>query len=232
MTTKQTPQDRKDILANLPAGTQRVKVLDANGNERYVRPDAVDLQDHAILTLKGNPKAPIVMRSKPGRNKVKSHLPVANPQVQEIEEAREDLVSGDRVVQSLRNDAEGDDAFTQMMKALSEEAAMIKFERLELQRQGRPEDIPKYAAQRARVLKSMADLWINRKKIASANMVDLDSPAFEALFVFILETFKDAMAQAGCREELIETTFTNLVKSVDADVWKEDAKRKMKDKIA
>jgi hypothetical protein len=229
---KQTPQDRKDILANLPPGTQRVKVLDPNGKERYVRPDAVDIQDHEILTLKGDPKVPIVMRSKPGRGKVKSHLPVANPQVQEIEEARDDLVTGDRVVQSIKDDPEGDDAFSQMMKALSEEAAMIKFERLELQRQGRPEDIPKYAAQRARVLKSRADLWINRKKIASSNMVDLDSPAFEAVFVFILETFKEAMATAGCREELIETTFTNLVKSVDADTWKEDAKRKMKDKIA
>ena len=44
---KQTKEDRQYILDNLPQGTRRVQVINAQGNQEYKRPEDVDaLADH------------------------------------------------------------------------------------------------------------------------------------------------------------------------------------------
>ena len=77
----------------------------------------------------------------------------------------------------------------------------------------------------------MADTWLKRKQQTEGGLVDLDSPAFGALFAFLLETFKEAMSGAGTRSEHIETIFAKLVAQLGDDAWREEAKVRMKDKI-
>jgi len=220
---RQTKQDREYILANLPSGTRRVQVVTAQGQTQYKRPDDVDLDRDEIVLSQGG--LPVVMRGKPGRKK-RIQLNPVTPQIQEVEEAREEHISTSSLVQEVGKDPESDDTFESIIRGMAEEASSMEFERLEAQRHG--QDSSNHSVKRTRVLKAMADLLLKKKQIAEGGMVDMDSPQFKALFEFALETFKESMASSGCRPELTESVFTNLVSSLDDD-WKQEARRRMKD---
>lgn len=192
----------------------------------YKRPDDVDVDaDEIVLNNSGHP---VVMRGKPGR-KPKTKLNPVTPQLLEVSKAREEHIDTDSILHETARNPEGETALDIVIRGLAEEAAFLEFERMEAERQGK--DPTHISVKRARVLKSMADLMIKRKAALDGG-IDLDSPGFEALFGFILETFKGAMQEAGCRKEVIEVTFSNLGKAIDGHVWKEDARRKIKEKKA
>ena len=220
---QQSREDREYILANLPSGTRRVQVIGPSGKQEYKRPEDVDVdQDQISVASDGTP---IVMKKKPGRpSKVKLNAPT--PQLAELEQARESHVSHDDLLREVQSNTASDDTFDQIVEGMAREAAQIEFERMELQRNG--QEYSNVAARRARILKSMAELVLTRQKQQRVGVVDLDSASFKAVFGLMLETFKDAMRESGARSELIETTFTNLVKSLD-DGWNQEARRRMKD---
>ena len=222
---RQTKEDCSYILANLPDGVRRVQVLDAAGKQVYKRPDEVDpATDEIVLNSDG---APIVMRGKPGR-KAKSTLTAATPQIAEVEQARVEHMSVDPLRKAARKDADSDDVFSALIAAMAEEAASIDFDKSEAARHGG--DTATLSAKRARILKGMADTWLKRKQQVEGGVIDMDSPAFNALFGLILETFKAAMLDAGARPEVVETTFAKLVSALSDEGWKQDAKVRMKAK--
>jgi len=167
------------------------------------------------------------MRRKPGR-KSKSSLKAVTPQIAEVEQARIEHMSTDALRRAARKDADSDDVFSALIAAMAEEAASIDFDKAEAARHGG--DTATLSSKRARILKGMADTWLKRKQQIEGGVIDLDSPAFQALFGLILETFKGAMLDSGARPELIETTFAKLVASLSDDGWKQDAKVRMKAK--
>jgi hypothetical protein len=81
---------------------------------------------------------------------------------------------------------------------------------------------------RVQALKAIGDTWIKRKEQIQSRSVDLESPAFAALFTLICETFVRAMLGAGVRQELADSTMAAFSKMLD-DSWKSDAKNRMKD---
>ena len=223
---RQTKEDRQYILDNLPEGTQRVQVIDPTGKQVYKRPEDVDVAlDEIMLASDGTP---IVMRGKPGR-KPKSQLNPITPQIGEITQARGEHIDHDPLRRETEKDAEGDGVLNAVIRAMAEEAAAIEFEREEAARHG--QDTSAYSAKRARVLKAMADTWLKRKTNLAGGIIDIDSPAFKALFGLLLETFKDAMVETGVRPEHIETIFSKLVDSLDGHTWRQEAKTRMKDKL-
>ncbi len=223
---RQSREDREYILANLPGGVRRVQVIEPSGKQVYKRPDDVDVvRDQIMLASDGTP---ICMRGKPGR-KPKAQLNPVTPQIAEVEQARQEHISQDPLRHVAKKDAESDQVLNAIIAAMADEAAAIEFERSEAARHG--QDTANHSAKRARVLKGMADTWLKRKQQIEGGIIDLDSPAFAALFAMILETFKGAMADAGTRPEHIETIFAKLVKELDEESWREEAKARMKDKV-
>ena len=222
---KQSLEDRKYILANLPEGTRRVQVTNTEGKIEYKRPEDVVLQED-VINLASN-GTPVVMRGKPGR-RARVALPPANPQIAAIEVAREEHIAADPVGREISKDPVSDDAVEELLKGMAREASSLEFERLECHRNGR--EATNISTKRARVLKAMADLVLKKRQIAEGSDIDLDSPQYKALFGHTLETFKDSMQEAGCRPELVETVFTNFVNNLD-ETWKQDARRRMKDSV-
>ena len=226
MSKPQTKADREYIIENLPKEVRRVQVVDPNGKQSYKRPDDVDLDyDQIMLAMDGTP---IVMRGKLGRKPKKPLKPVT-PQIAEVDEARTEHITQSPLLREAQRDAEGDGVLNAIMSAMAEEAAAIEFERDEAARHG--QETSALSAKRARVLKGMADTWLKRKQQIEGGLIDLESPAFQALFGLILETFKDSMLDAGARPEFIETTFAKLVSSLGDEGWKQDARARMKDTI-
>lgn len=218
----QTVEDRKYILKNLPAGTRRIQVTGPNGKQGYKRPDDVDLiHDEISVNVDGSP---VIMRGSPGRPKGNPLRPLT-PQLVEVAEAREGHVDGDLLIIETHKDSEGTQVLDQIMVGLAAEAASLEFDRNEAHRKG--EDGSHISVKRARVLKTMADTLIMRKKASEGKLVDMESPQFSALFSYTLETFKGAMVSAGCRPELVETVFTRLGGILD-DSWREEAKARMR----
>lgn len=217
---KQTPMDKQRIIRCLPPGTSRLQVIDGDGKTRFKLPG--DIEDEDQIVMKGNGE-PVVMLGRPGR-KSKTELPI-DPAVADVLEAKQEHVESSLLISAAKNNPEGDDVLNHLIVAMAEEATSLEFERKEAERKG--EDSSSYSAKRARVLKGLADTWLKRKERIEGAILDLDSPSFEVLMSFILETFRDAMKDSGMRGEMIETTFNKLAKKLEQG-WKEEAKARMK----
>ena len=113
-----------------------------------------------------------------------------------------------------------------MVLAIGEEAASLRFERMEAERKGT--DTSQLSMRRVAALKAIGDTWIKRKEQIQSRMIDLESPSFQALFQFISETFVRAMQSAGVRQELSDTVIAQFAKQLD-DSWKNEAKSRMKE---
>jgi len=222
----QTRQDRERLLAGLPKTVRRVKTTDPTGKEKYKHPDDVDLDhDEIMLNSRGEP---IVMKGRPGRRPLNVLKPIS-AMVSDIEDARSHHLEFDPLRAQTAMDLDSELVFRSIMTGLAEEAAHLEFERKEAARQG--QDTTGIAIKRARVLKSMTDAWLKRKQQTEGGIIDLDSAAFQALFGMILETFRDALTDAGTRPEHIETVFSKLALALKDDGWKQDAKARMREKV-
>tara|TARA_Y100000310_G_scaffold334397_1_gene414084 strand:- start:369 stop:1052 length:684 start_codon:yes stop_codon:yes gene_type:complete len=221
---RQTKEDRERILAAIPDGTKRVQVIGTDGRTQYKRPDDILLDsDEIVLSSDGTP---VVMRGRPGR-KPRVQLQPVSSNVAEVAEARVAHIENAPLLKATKKDAEGDGVLHALLVGMAEESAAIEFERQEAERHGR--DTSNISAKRARVLKGMADTWLKRKEKLDGGLVDLDSPAFEKLFGFVLETVRGALEDTSIRPEQIETVFNKLGKRLDTG-WKADAKARMQDK--
>lgn len=219
----QTREDREAIIAGLPSETRRVQVKSVEGKTSYKRPEDINLDTDEIL-LASDGRA-VVMRGKPGRKTTKLS-PVSN-NVEEVMEARAEHLKTDNLLSTTLTGAESEAVMDSLLAALAEEAASIAFEKAEAERHGH--DTSSLSAKRARILKMTADTWLKRRDKNLSGSIDMDSPAFETLFAFILETVRESMTDAGLRAEHIETVFAKISKRLQ-DNWKEEAKARLKEK--
>ena len=219
---KQSREEKQYILDNLPAGVRRVQVLTSQGKQQYKTPEDVDLvTDEIMLSSDGSP---IIMRGKPGRKK-KTKLNPATPQIAQVCTARDDHLSSDSLVNTVKEDSESDKVLDAILSAMAEDAAVIDFEKEEAFRTG--QDASNLSTKRARILKGMSDIWLRKKALTEGGVIDIDSPVFKELFSLILETFREVLFDAGVPPEHVETIFAKLISAFD-DVWKEDARRRMR----
>jgi len=207
------------ILANLPAGTQRVQVVDASGKTKWRAPDQVRKSD--VIAMKGG--APVVMRGAPGRP-ARVELPPASDEVGEVCRQKKEAIRDDDLRGKLARDP-NQDVLPVIMQGIAEEAASLKFEREEAERQG--EQTAMISSRRVRALTALGDAWVKRMERTAT--IDLEGDQFKLLFRFVLETFRAVLEDSGVRPELVETIFTRMGEKLD-DAWKAEARAKMRGK--
>lgn len=215
-------QERAVLLSRLPEGTTRVKVETELGKIQYKEVDDLSDTDKIITKDDGTP---VVMKSSPGRKKNVVVAPV-NATVKEIIKRKEAYVKDDPLYKITQDDPESPDVLKHVMVSISEEAASIGFERMEAERQGK--DTATLSQRRIQAFRAVGDAWLKRKEQVSARGIDLDSPAFEAVFGYTMETFREAMQAANARPEMIQTVFAKFSQKIADEEWKTEAKARMK----
>jgi len=220
--TKLSSNDKARLLRNVPDGTTRVQVTNSAGKVQWKKPIDVAGTDTLVFNKDGNLRT---MQGKPGR-KSKVALQPLDDDIAEIVEAKEEHIETDPLLQVLQNDPESDSVLDMVMLGLAEESASLEFERHEAERHGR--DTSTHSLRRSRVLKATGDMFLKRKEQLVANAIDLDSPAFETLFKFMMETFRESMTEANLRPEHVETVFSKLSKRLESG-WKEEARARIRE---
>jgi hypothetical protein len=222
MAATQTQSQKHALLRKLPKDARRVQVVQVDGKVKYKKPEEILHDDQIKLNKDGEP---IVMKGTPGR-KARIELEPVSEGVGDVIEARTEHMDYDPLLQAAKSDPEGDQVLDTIIVAMAEEASALEFQRNEEERHGR--DGSGISAKRARVLKGLADTWLKRKEKLESSMIDMESPAFQTLMRFMLETFKEAMVESGMRPEHVETVFAKLGKRLD-DGWKQEAKARMRE---
>lgn len=211
------------LLASLPPGTTRVQVIDEFGKTRFKKPSEVVPIDQIVIGSNGDP---IVMAGRPGRKK-KPDLRPSSPNIEESLRAKSLHLSEDELLNTIRVNPETGDVLDYVMEGLAEESASLGFERLEAERTGQPTS--QISMRRINALKAVGDSWLKRKEQITSAGVDLESKAFERVFSFIMDTFRDTIEEVmpTIRPELVETLFADFSKRVGDENWSREATKRM-----
>lgn len=210
----------------VPAGARRINVVDEQGRKAWRRLDQVQSTDSPVLTDKGEP---LFMMGDVGRPKKKNELhdlmPSTNPVTAELIKIKAAQVQSDPILKIAGDQPESPEVLNQVILALVEESASLRFERMEAERNGR--DASAFSMRRVNALKAVGDTWIKRREQISSQLIDLESGAFQELFKFIVETFTRAMQSSGVRGEQCDTIVNAFAKMLD-ESWRSEANRRMK----
>jgi hypothetical protein len=213
------PVDQKALLAKIPPNAKRVYVL----NKQYKAINEVASTD-IIQTRKNG--LPIVMCSPPGRlTNLQTKPQPTTPMVAELIKRKEAAIQNDPILGIVKNAPEDPDVLYEVIKSLCAEAASLGFERKEAERLG--EKTSDISVRKVNTLKTIADTWLKRKDQIVSRGIDLNSPAFKALFKFLMETIQEAMDHCGVEPEMVETVFSKLTTVMD-NAWESEAKNRMK----
>lgn len=212
---------------SVPPGTIRVRVLDDKGRVKWRKLSEVLPSDAPDL---GSDGLPVFMSRPVGRpTKVELHdvMPPSTKLVGDLLKVKSAQMRTDSILQVAETTPESPDVLHQVMLGMSEEAASLRFERMEAERNGL--ECSQLSMRRVQALKAIGDAWIKRKEQVQNRAIDIDGPTFAALFRFLSETIGLSLQDAGLGPELCDTIFTNLAKRVGDDAWRNEAKSRMKD---
>lgn len=212
---------RAKLLAMIPEGATRVQVRDAKGKIRYREPDDLADADDIQVNKRGKP---IVMQAPPGRTPTPKLKP-ATPTVAALLEKKQKALETDAILSQAKEDPDSPDVLYGVMLGLGEEAASIKFERKEAEREGK--ETSQLSGRRINALKAVGDTWLKRREQIVTRGLDLDSPAWKATMGLMLETFQEAMNTSGVRPEMAETVFAKLSEMLN-DEWEAEARNRVK----
>lgn len=209
----------------IPPEAVRIKVVDEMGKTRLRKFEDLQKGDTPSLNDSG---LPIFLEGQIGKPKKEDDgsLPPATPLIGDLLRIKQGQLRNDPILQAAESAPESAEVLNQVVLAIGEEAASLRFERMEAERKG--SDTSQLSMRRVAALKAIGDTWIKRKEQIQSRLIDLESPAFHALFQFISETFARAMQSAGVRQELSDTVIAQFAKLLD-DSWKNEAKSRMKE---
>ena len=151
-------KQQADLLALVPPGAKKVKVLTELGVNKYRPLDQVAPTDEILVKADGKP---IVMRSLPGRPR-EVELGATTPEVAELMRRKANHIITDDILQVVMGDPESADVLQKIMVGLGQEAASIAFERGEAERNGKETRL--HSNSRVAVLRNLADTWLKRKE--------------------------------------------------------------------
>jgi D-ribose pyranose/furanose isomerase RbsD len=211
----------------IPASAQRVKVIDDKGSTRLRKIDDLRATDTLSLNDSG---LPVFVEGQIGKppvtKKTDTAMPPASPIIGDILKIKQGMLRNDPIIQAAETTPESAEVLNQVLLGISEEAASLRFERMEAERNG--EDTSQLSMRRVQALKAIGDTWIKRKEQIAHRGIDLESPSFRAVFEYISETFARAMQNSGARQELIDSVMAQFSKLLD-DAWMSEAKTRMKE---
>ena len=213
---------RDELVAKIPEGAARVLVLEESGRRRWR--DVADLGDKdEILTKKNG--SPIIMMKQPGR-KQNVHLVPANDTVKAILERKKEMLGEDPILKLVKDTPRSSEVLQEIVVGLTEEAASIKFERLEAERKGK--ETSTLSLRRINALRAAGDTILKREEQLSARGVNPDSKAFRAAFEYIVTTMQEAMNGTGIRNEAIEAAFARFSEIVGTPEWEAELQNVIK----
>lgn len=208
----------------VPEGALRVRVTDEKTKICWRRIEDVRPTDTIDLTEKGQPQWMHNNIGRPRQKTLAMVAPPANQLIGDLLVVKQASLRNDPIILASESTPESAEVLNQVLLAIAEEAASIRFERQEAERNGT--ETSTLSMRRVMALKAIGDTWIKRKEQIQHQAVDMDSPAFQELFKYISETFSRAMAAAGVRQELMDSVFSQFAKLLDDD-WKREAKTRM-----
>lgn len=210
----------------IPPEAIRIKVLDDKGQTKLRKIEDIADNDTVSLNESGLPIFIEGKIGKPSHKAFENPLPPATSVIGDLLRVKQGQLRNDPVIQAAEATPESSEVLNQVMLAIAEEAASLRFERTEAERKGG--DSSTYSMRRVAALKAIGDTWIKRKEQINNRVIDLETPAFQSLFAFISETFVRAMQNAGVRQELGDSVVAQFAKLLD-DSWKSEAKSRMKE---
>lgn len=208
----------------VPEGALRVRVTDEKTKICWRRIEDVRATDTIDLNEKGQPQWMHNNIGRPRQKTLANVAPPANQLVGDLLVIKQASMRSDPIILASEATPESAEVLNQVLLAIAEEAASIRFERQEAERNGH--ETSSLSMRRVMALKAIGDTWIKRKEQIQHQAVDMDSPAFQELFKYISETFSRAMTAAGVRQELMDSVFSQFAKLLDDD-WKREAKSRM-----
>jgi len=216
-------QDRQYLLSKVPEGAQRIQVIDELGKKRYRPINALRDGDFIQVKKDGDP---IVMRAPPGRKETTSKVAPVTPVVAKLVEKKRQALKEDLLLNLAKGAPESTDVLQEVMVGLANEAASIRFERSEAERQGK--ETSSISMRSITALKAVGDTWLRRTEQVVTRTIDLESTGFGVLFGFIMETFRVALEEAQVSPDMIKVVFSRFSKKIGTDEWKLEAKNRMK----
>lgn len=217
------PQDAKRVHVREEDGTIRWKTL-----SDVLDTDAICFKNGKPMTMKSHPGRPSAHRSVPAPAGLAQGMgqPVA-PEIVRNNDRKKKSVASNPLYQQICADPYEDGILSQIMKELAEEAAALKFERKRADQTGK--DPIALSVRRVATLQSMADTWFKRREQMATKAVDLKSPAFARLYMYIVDTFVECMEKAGVEEATVSNVTLELSRLFKENKdWEAGAKEAMR----
>jgi hypothetical protein len=220
---------RQEILALIPEGTVRVKVVDEKGGERW---RDVENGFHAILDTDNVPLVGGIPRTSmkhPGRRpktpQAASPKP-ANAAIAAAQAEKREFLKKHPLIKQLIKGVDSEDVLHLTMMGFAQEAASLGFERHEAERNGK--ETSQLSIRKINALKAIAETWIKRKEQIAGKSIDMHSQPFKRMFDFMLETFRESMLKGGIPFDQVETIFVSLSERIEDETWELEARNRMK----
>lgn len=127
------------------------------------------------------------------------------------------FIDADPLVQSTRNRQEALEVLHRVKEEVAREAAALHFDRIEEEKYGK--DTSQMSSRRIAALREIASLELEIKKLG-VTMIDLKGERFQKIFLFLLQTIREA-AEEILPPEQLNVLFNRLETSLDG--WEERA---------
>jgi len=227
---KKLPRDEE--LELIPLDAKRVKVMTAEGHEKYRVIDPLKgdfekvLSTDEIVFVGG--KA-ITMNKVPGRKKatpVPKPPKATTPKNAQMQADKIAFLDHDPLLNQIEQGVESEDILLLVMRGFAQEAASLEFERLSAEAEGK--ETSAVSMRRVNTLKALGDAFLKRKDQLSGKTIDMESPAFSRLFAFMVDTFREGMLAGGVPRDQAEVVFARLSDRMADETWEQEARNKMK----
>lgn len=218
---------RKILGVVVPEGALRIRVIDSKGATRWRKLDEVQEEDAPDLLEDGSPLFQNKPVGRPQKTELHDVMPPATKTVGDLIKVKAAQIRTDPIVQISEENPESSDVLHHAIKGLAEEAASLRFERMEAERQGT--DSSQISVRRINALKTITDAWLKRKEQLNSKAIDLESPAFKKIIQYIGETIALSLQDAEVQDELADSVMNSFYKRLDDESWVSEAKARMKE---
>jgi hypothetical protein len=233
MTMSSTSEDKRfglfdpdDIEDLIPSNAIRVRIQNANNQEKWRNPNDFHKGDRVIIE-NGEPRC---MYSKPGRKskkeEVEEFIPGTTEDAKDLQEEKRKFLNQDELLKLAKENPNDDGILDSLIAGLAEEAASLSFERKK--RESQNKETSQISLRRVNTLKALSEIFIKKKDQQQSAVIDLKSPQFFVLFVFLCETFKECMENANLDEDAVQVIMDGFQNAVKDPSWMALASRKMR----
>jgi DNA-directed RNA polymerase subunit L len=137
-----------------------------------------------------------------------------------------DYIDNDPLVRSIREDFTSIDVLRETLVRLAEISSTIAYERKKAILMG--ENVSLIARREITALTSLRDATLRMvEQRMKQQEIDLNSPVFRNLLLYIVQAFKEAMSVSGIKHHEQSLVISALSKIVDKEEWKLLARKAM-----